>query len=307
MKKLILLLILIPLFSFSQNDLEINYVENRDNSVSFNYKKRIPGTYFLTLDFKNLRNTRAKNRQSKKITNNIGSLFNLRPNNDDEQIGFNYSYSYYKGNINSQVELNYPYIFPFKKDETIIPNELYEIENKYFNSKLPKGWKSYSFSFDEAQMVKSVRKGIVIEIKNNFVIDTLKKTDYYSDQNSIIIEHKDGTVATYKGFDKNKIKVYLGQTVYPQSNLGELARFDSRNLYRLYLSIFFYKTVKGKSLNNISSSNDYEIYYLTPKFFQNNNVIEIKSANKYKVDFNEKSLFKEMRKREIKKWKATKS
>ena len=60
MKKLLLLLLFIPLVSFGQRDIiEVDYVINNDKSVSFNYKKNRPGSYFLILEFNSLNNTRA--------------------------------------------------------------------------------------------------------------------------------------------------------------------------------------------------------------------------------------------------------
>jgi hypothetical protein len=170
-------------------------------------------------------------------------------------------------------------------------------------TKLPNGWKSYSFSFDSPQIVKGIRKGIVVDIKSSFDIDTTREKDYYSAQNSIEVEHKDGTVAVYQGFDKNQIYVSIGETIYPQTKLGELSKFDSRNLYRLYLSVICYKTIKEKNIRSIESIDDYEIAYITPKFFQNNKIIQVESNTDYLVQFDEKTLFKEMRKREIKKFK----
>ena len=306
MKKLLILLF-IPIVCFGQNPIEINYVKNQDNSVSFYYKKIVPGSYLVQVYFEELTNTRAANSETKILKNRTGQLLTLKPESAENQIGFRFSYRYYKGDINSRVKLNFPYILPFKKGKAVIPTDLYSVENVHFNSELPKNWKAYSFDFSEEQMVKAIRKGVVVEIKNSYTADTIRKIDYYSKQNSITIEHKDGTVANYKGFDKNKIKVKLGETVYPQSELGELAKFDSRSLYRLYLSLYYYKTINGKSLRNISTSDDYEILYLTPEFFQNGELIELKNGNNYKVQFDEKTLYKEMRKREIKKHKASKT
>ena len=60
MKKLLLLLLFIPLVSFGQRDIiEVDYIINNDKSVSFNYKKNRPGSYFLILEFNSLNNTRA--------------------------------------------------------------------------------------------------------------------------------------------------------------------------------------------------------------------------------------------------------
>ena len=86
MKKLILLLIFIPLVSFGQRDIiEVDYVINSDKSVSFNYKKNRPGSYFLILEFNNLNNTRANTFKSV-INSPSGSLTKLKPTNQDEGI-----------------------------------------------------------------------------------------------------------------------------------------------------------------------------------------------------------------------------
>ena len=305
MKKLILLLLFIPLFSFGQkNIIDVDYVINNDNSVSFNYKKYVVGSYLVILDFSNLSNTRAQRRVSKILKNNSGSLFlKLKPINDENSIGFQYRTMYFKGDVNSKVNEDYPYILPFNKGDKITPRDLYSIENRYLNEEVPEGWKSYSFTFNEKKEIKAIRKGIVTEIKDTYTPDYSIEASFYSEQNSISIEHIDGTVATYKGFDKNTIQLKEGETVYPQTTLGQLVKYDKRDIYRLYLTLYSYTTKDGISLFNLNSSDDYGITYLTPKFYIRNSLEILKDNNEYLVDFDEKTQFKEMRKKEIKKFK----
>ena len=305
MKKLILLLVYIPLISFGQkNIIDVDYVINNDNSVSFNYKKNVVGSYLVILEFSNLSNTRAQRRVSKILKNNSGSLFlKLKPINDENSIGFQYQTMYFKGSVNSKVNEDYPYILPFNKGDKITPRDLYSIENRYLNEEVPEGWKSYSFTFNEKKEVKAIRKGIVIEIKDTYTPDYSIEASFYSEQNSISIEHIDGTVATYKGFDKNTIQLKEGETVYPQTTLGQLVKYDKRDIYRLYLTLYSYTTKDNISLFNLNSSDDYGITYLTPKFYVRNSLEILKDNNEYLVDFDEKTQFKEMRKKEIKKFK----
>ena len=305
MKKLILLLLFIPLISFGQkNIIDVDYVINNDNSVSFNYKKNVVGSYLVILEFSNLSNTRAQRRVSKILKNNSGSLFlKLKPINDENSIGFQYRTMYFKGDVNSKVNEDYPYILPFNKGDKITPRDLYSIENRYLNEEVPEGWKSYSFTFNEKKEVKAIRKGIVIEIKNTYTPDYSIEASFYSEQNSISIEHIDGTVATYDGFDKNTIQLKEGETVYPQTTLGQLVKYDKRDIYRLYLTLYSYTTKDNISLFNLNSSDDYGITYLTPKFYVRNSLEILKDNNEYLVDFDEKTQFKEMRKKEIKKFK----
>ena len=305
MKKLFLLLLFIPLVSFRQRDIiEVDYVINNDKSVSFNYKKNRPGSYFLILEFNSLNNTRA-NTFKRVINSPSGSLTKLKPTNPDEGIGFRYSVKYYKGNLNSKIQYDYPYILPFDKGKTNFANELYSLENTYLKKDLPKNWKSYSFEFENSEIIRAIRKGIVVEVINKFKSKSDKVYSYYSEKNSIEIEHKDGSIASYKGFGDNQINVKIGQLVFPQTKLGELAKYDAREKYRLYLSLYSFKTIEGKSLNNIKFS-DIEINYITPKFYINGDIKELKNRERFEVDYNEDVLFNEMRRREIKKYKSKK-
>jgi len=305
MKKLFLLLLFIPLMSFGQRDIiEVDYIINNDKSVSFNYKKNRPGSYFLILEFNSLNNTRA-NTFKRVINSPSGSLTKLKPTNPDEGIGFRYSVKYYKGNLNSKIQYDYPYILPFDKGKTNFANELYSLENTYLKKDLPKNWKSYSFEFENSEIIRAIRKGIVVEVINKFKSKSDKVYSYYSEKNSIEIEHKDGSIASYKGFGDNQINVKIGQLVFPQTKLGELAKYDAREKYRLYLSLYSFKTIEGKSLNNIKSS-DIEINYITPKFYINVDIKELKNRERFEVDYNEDVLFNEMRRREIKKYKSKK-
>ena len=196
-------------------------------------------------------------------------------------------------------------ILPFDKGKTNFANELYSLENAYLKKDLPKNWKSYSFEFKNPEIVRAVRKGIVVEVINKFKSKSDKVYSYYSEKNSIEIEHKDGSIASYKGFGYNQINVKIGQLVFPQTKLGELAKYDSRERYRLYLSLYSFKTIDGKSLNNIKSS-DIEINYITPKFYLNGDIKELKNGERFEVDYKEDVLFKEMRRREIKRYKNSK-
>jgi hypothetical protein len=291
--------------SFGQRDIiEVDYIINNDKSVSFNYKKNRPGSYFLILEFNSLNNTRA-NTFKRVINSPSGSLTKLKPTNPDEGIGFRYSFKYYKGNLNSKIQYDYPYILPFDKGTTNFANELYSIKNTYLKKDLPKNWKSYSFEFENSEIIRAIRKGIVVEVINKFKSKSDKVYSYYSEKNSIEIEHKDGSIASYKGFGDNQINVKIGQLVFPQTKLGELAKYDSREKYRLYLSLYSFKTIEGKSLNNIKSS-DIEINYITPKFYINGDIKELKNRERFEVDYNEDVLFNEMRRREIKKYKSKK-
>ena len=87
----------------------------------------------------------------------------------------------------------------------------------------------------------ALEKGIVVEITNEFKTDPSLKYEFTSKMNRVLIEHSDGTYASYTGFKKDLIFVKLGQTVYPQTPLGTLDQFNNSS-YRLYFNIHYLVT-----------------------------------------------------------------
>jgi len=83
-----------------------------------------------------------------------------------------------------------------------------------------KTWKAYVVNLQTPDTVYCMRKGIVVDIKRGENSDTSMEKAYTSKTNQILVEHNDGTYSKYIGFDNDKIFVKLGQTVYPQSQLG---------------------------------------------------------------------------------------
>jgi hypothetical protein len=81
---------------------------------------------------------------------------------------------FFNNNINPKVDDNFVYILPYKKETPMFVEELSYLGSTYSNKEEPKGWKSYSFSSDEAQKIFAVRKGVVIEVVRDYDVDTTK-------------------------------------------------------------------------------------------------------------------------------------
>ena len=79
MKKLILLLLIIPIVSLGQRKVDINYVVNQDNSVNFNYKKNVVGSYLVVSEFSNLSKMKPGSRDGKlvKVTYSVPITFRM--------------------------------------------------------------------------------------------------------------------------------------------------------------------------------------------------------------------------------------
>jgi hypothetical protein len=89
------------------------------------------------------------------------------------------------------------------------------------------------------------------------------------------VEHEDGTIAVYKGFHKNSIFVKLGQSVYPQTNLGVLEEFNP-GVYRADFFVFYWSDKEINTASKQFFQNYRSKYaYLAPYFFTENGVAQI--------------------------------
>ena len=306
MKKLILLLLFIPFVSFGQ-EFKIEHKRNDDKSVSFRYQKSKPNSVTAILEFSFMSNTSSPRTIIQKLAKSQGSFITLKPTNLDENIGFNYTYKYFNQTINPTLDEDFVYILPYKKGTKMNVEEPDYLGKKYSNKKKPKGWKVYSFKSDVSQEIYPTRKGVVIEVIDKHNPDLTKTYSFYNKMNSVKIEHSDGTMANYSGFDKLKIYVKPGDIVYPQINkLGETTVFDNRGFHLINFSISYISTISGVNISNLKTNEQLEYVYVSPVFFENGEIIILKKGFSYISDYDEETLFQNFSKRQIKKYKKGK-
>ncbi|MBP0903812.1 hypothetical protein ACFSKN_16030 [Mariniflexile gromovii] len=304
MKKTLYLVIFIALgvnyTLLSQNEkITINFKRNSDNSIDFYYDKKIPGSFYLNLEFTGLSNAHSKNHTAI-IKDASGSFFNLRPINSKQPINFSYKYSYLRGIPNPKVDSLFTYTLPLKKGKTVTIIESTNLSETYFGSEAPSKWKSYIIDRTSSDTVCNMRKGIVVEIVNEFTRNPEINLNYTSKMNRIVVEHEDGTFASYSGLKKDAIFVSLGQTIYPQTLIGTLEAINDYT-YRLYFHIYYLidESLKSKeSTTHQKSQNE----FLTPYFLTKIGSKKLNNKTNYIVEFNESILFKELSKKEKKQY-----
>lgn len=280
--------------SAQSQGVEVTFKRNKDNSVDFYYKKTLAGSYYLTIEFKELINAYSRD-YKKVITSSGGRLFRLRPTNSKRGIELSYTYKFTRGNPKPRIKKEFTYILPFKEGENITIQETKNIKEVFFNAEKDPNWKSFLVGTKMADTIFCMRKGIVIEVVNEYKSDTLIRYEYTSKMNRVLVEHKDGSVAQYSGFDKNEIFVKVGQTVYPQTKLGVLGMFSNAT-YRLYFSVFYVHLKKDKM----------SLIHLNPYFDTEEGSVALIHGKNYKVKANEKVVLKEFTRREKRKYKKHK-
>ncbi len=309
--KFIYLLILIfglPALNFAQSsDIIVTYEKGTDNSISFNYEKKVPGSYTLSVKLTQVQNALSSDYEGV-VQNSTGMLFKLRPLRADEGIIFSYSYTYVRGNMSPKVDTSFVYALPFKKGKKLSPLEMSFIGKTYFKDAEPKNWKAYRFTSKIPDTVCAIRKGIVVKIEDKYQADTSISVNYTSKQNSILIEHEDGSMAFYTGFLQNSFFVKEGDTVFPHTSLGILSKYDSDKNYNLSVQVYFFSKINvdeyvEKSAGQKLTKQHHFQEYINPTFLTNGGKTKLVPRKEYVADMNEETMIKEFTKREMKNYK----
>lgn len=260
--------------TYAQIDgVEITYTHNPDNSCDFYYKKSTPGTYHLIIKFKSIRNTEEYFYEGN-IKEYSGFLFQLKPIKPEKKIKFICEPYYTKGNPKPDTDNNFKYLLPFKKGKTIAVSTIVGLMsdltegNNIFGSYI-----TYSSSV-QAETIHAMRKGVVIDIVNSYDFDPKSFDVFYEKRNSIIIEHEDGTLASYAGFKKDAILVKIGQTVSPTEYLGDLEK-SVDNLYHLFFQIYYSANMKDVFPDKQKNLNKRITKKLNPFFYTNKGLVAL--------------------------------
>lgn len=281
-----------------EKELTISSKRNEDKSITLTAEKNNPGTYTVVLDFRELTNSSSVGDPVYKVKHLSDNFLTLTPDNKNQGITYSYSYSYIRGELNPKFNPLFLYALPYGKEKKIRAVESGFLNATYFGATAPEDWKAYRFYTEEADTVTAIRKGIVVNVADIHDADT-KDIKYTSKVNTVIIEHADGTLATYKGFKKG-IFVKEGQTVFPGMALGINNITNER--YGISLIITYLKSANFGSKKNTDPKASKSLYgFITPYFCTTENANGILTSQKYYSSaITPEIIQKEMTKKEIK-------
>jgi len=284
--------------------INIESQRNNDKSIDIIYEKSKPGSYTVMIEFTKLENATIINRKFiGTVDGNRGIVLKLRRKDPEQGISYGYTTSYIRGRYNPKIKKDFVYTLPFKKGNKVKVKEANNLSKKYFDSQLPDNWKSFVFKAKDTDTIVAVRKGLVIEVRDKYKLDTI--SHFTSKKNQVLIEHNDGTIAVYKGFSKNGIFVKAGQIVYPQTSLGVFdAKGNKGNNNVLHFNISYLSNIKidsqiKKKLKDKKSRST----FLSPNFLTNQGIMKLGDKQVYTVEVNEDVMFSEFTRRERKKYK----
>jgi hypothetical protein len=301
------LLTLFIFFNFCFNtyaqidDVEITYTHNSDNSCDFYFKKSAPGTYHLIIKFKSIRNT-EKYFYEGNVKEYSGFLFKLKPIKPEKKIKFICEPYFIKGNPKPEIDKDFNYLLPFKKGKKIAVSTIMTLmSNLTEGNNIFGSYVTYSSS-PKSETIHAMRKGVVIEVVNSYDFDPKSFDIFYEKRNSIIIEHEDGTLASYAGFKKDAILVKIGQTVLPTDCLGRLEK-SVDNWYHLFFEIYYSANVKDVFPDKQQDLNKRITKKLNPFFYTNKGLValddKIYESQDYTVETPDTIIYQEFTKEEL--------
>lgn len=288
--------------AFAQKSpVQVTYGVKSDKTVVFEFDKEDPGTYTVSMNFTRLSNSNDREKQQLSVKGYAGPLLTLRPENKENAIGFTYSYSYIRGKLKPKYDPQFVYLLPYKAGTSVRATEAYFFNAKYFGSTTPEDWKYYRFYARQQDSVTAIRKGIVVEVKND-VDDLSADYSYSSKSNKITIEHADGTLANYSGFKRGSISVKLGQVVFPGDALGLNSPQNGEKWWGIALSVTYLKSTDFEGNRKQGLKDSKSLYgFVFPYFCTKENASgQLVDKNEYIAAQTTEIVKKELSKKELK-------
>lgn len=272
---------------------------NKDKSVDFYYKKNEPGSYVLQILFSELYNSSDKGFKGT-VKDASGLLFTLNPIDSKKHIRYSFKRRYYRGVYKAKIIDDFTYVLPFKEGHFITVREFKNASEYFLNQEAPKNWASFGITRSYADTVRCMRKGLVVKVIDKYIDYGVEKK-FTPKKNSVMVEHEDGTFATYKGFEKGSLKVKLGQTVYPQTQLGILDKSNDKYTLNFQIAYFDSKYL-GLKIKKEDKKRVSKRIYINPFFKTDKGIVQLANKEEYKVFFDDKIFTAEFSKKEFKKY-----
>ncbi len=140
------------------------------------------------------------------------------------------------------------------------------VQAQYFNADHLVNFRAFEFQFKEPQMIVAARSGEVVSVEDR----------------TVIIQHRDGSVARYSSLDRDGIVVKAGDkipTCAPIGYTGSSQISDKQNVVTFELYHRSKNTVTTGRRANIPVLNR----YIDPLFKVKKKVVRLKNGKQYKV------------------------
>lgn len=297
------------LVTLAQKDIEISMERLSDKSIEFYCNNNTQGTKTVQLKIVRLENASFHNN---KFIARPGKtrLTKLKPIDPNNHIIFeNYSYRHFDGFIPKKKVEDFRYAMPIANGISAKVLHLTSVRESLLHTESDSEYKAYAFIIPNGESAHVARKGKVIKVVDEFESDVVDQYTVSRKANSIQIEHDDGTIAEYNGFEMGSILVSEGEAVITGQKLGTISRYESQNgtvqlrFYIKYLRDLDFFEYGEKTLEVGKTKSWYD--FLDPLFVTTSGDVHLEKNEEYTSLVDVDLITAEFSKREKKKWLQT--
>jgi len=215
-------------------DVQYNYNSVGDCIFGAGNNSKTP--VYLHLFFTSLENTRFMESLPyvKKLDPGYTGLFTLSREMDLDAPYFIFEIKTFRSNPIPEINLDFPYLVPFKPGAMVKPFDVKEIDG-FWGNETPKSWRATGFFAQAGEPVYAARQGQIVEIVGKTRGEDAKLW-YHTWTNSITLLQPDGTLITYKNVIDKDGRLELNQKIQAGEILGEVAPNSSEVVLMIYHS-----------------------------------------------------------------------
>ena len=278
-------LILPILLPAEELKINLKHQHNDDNSISVYSTITNPGTYSYIIVFSHLENTSDRAEQIASLQGD-GEICRLNPISKDKPVGFSTYQAYvFRGLLDAKINKKVIYRLPFSLRDSL------QTQNMRFQKDSELLINAYNFVAHQGDTIFAVRKGTVVDIKNEYSTPSLLN------MNSILIEHEDGTICAYECIQKNSFMVKTGDIIFPGT---PLALVGTKKYPKYEMSVrIYYPATNLNSKPNLPRTRIQDLH-IVPTFATTQGNVTLENKQSYKSICPPEVVIQEMSRKEKK-------
>lgn len=241
-------------------------------SLTFDADVTGEGTFTIELIFNKVTNGTAPERVICHVDGS-GSFYRILSNNVPEQVKVDFAYNWLQGELNPPAQYDFVYRLPFEAGVTGEMTLLSAQQMGYFHGNFS-NFRAMRFDLPQDTPLYAMRAGLVVYATND-----------PQDNNAIVVQHFDGTMAEYNNIAS--ITVKTGDRVTPETRIGNAGQFFTGD-YGVRVGVYRY----------ISNNNDRhrgmaQTDYLNPVFITAKGNMTLKNGEQATAKITKKIVKKE--------------
>lgn len=259
-----------------------------------------PGTMTVLIDLKELYNCRnvSVGLHKFKVYSDAYRFLSLKADDESYGVGYNYSWRYYYGVLDPEVDTAFVYRMPCS---TLRPQRVIRTVNvldKYRKAESEQERLGFMFPMVKGDTVYAMRRGVVTQIERQ-QRKGQPDASFTTEDTSLQVEHPDGTTAWYITLDPDHILVEEGDEVFPSTPLALAGSVDGEH-YKLLVQVHWLETNPAGSWEQ-----DHAVRRrLFPRFMTTAGPLVPESGQVYTPVLTEEMQTAELTKKELKRWQA---